>query len=240
MSASKLSRLLCQMQLFAAICGCCVVAACSGFVHHWYRLQGMSDRVNTRKRMHTYTIACCATRIGQLQLSAGCSEYCRMHRACTGFVQHGNTGNRLQGMSDRIDTRTGMHIYIRVFCSSLLCSCGCLQSILVTAVCTGFVQHVLKPRYSLQGPLTDATHSNRCSDVQHAGQPVLFLCRCLLLAAGCCVVVPAQGLCTKANTARYSLLVCLTASTHANKHTYIRNFWVLQLNWSAAAVCRLF
>jgi hypothetical protein len=56
--------------------------------------------------MHTYTIACCATRIGQLQLSAGCSEYCRMHRACTGFVQHGNTAKyRLQGMSDRIDTR---------------------------------------------------------------------------------------------------------------------------------------
>jgi hypothetical protein len=65
---------------------CCVVAACSGFVHHWYRLQGMSDRVNTRKQACIRTPACCATRIGQLQLSAGCSEYCRMHRACRVWV----------------------------------------------------------------------------------------------------------------------------------------------------------
>jgi hypothetical protein len=80
-----------QMHLFAAICWCC----CFRIVYHantaGYSLQGVSDRVNTRKHACIRALACCASRIGQLQLSAGCSEYCRMHRACTGFVQHGNT-----------------------------------------------------------------------------------------------------------------------------------------------------
>jgi hypothetical protein len=134
---------------------CCVVAACSGFVHHWYRLQGMSDRVNTRKQACIRTLACCATRIGQLQLSAGCSEYCRMHRACRVWVcatwQHSQY--RLQAcLTASTHANRHAHLYSSVLQLSL-CSCGCLQSILVTAVCTGFVQHVLKPRYSLQGPL---------------------------------------------------------------------------------------
>jgi hypothetical protein len=141
----------CSCLLLSA--GCCVVAACSGFVHHWYRLQGMSDRVNTQTSMHTYTIACCATRIGQLQLSAGCSEYCRMHRACTGFV-HGNTAKyRLQGMSDRIDTREQA-------CTSIFeCSAALTVQLRLFAIYSGYCRMhrvcaaCLEPRYSLQGPL---------------------------------------------------------------------------------------
>jgi hypothetical protein len=57
-------------------------------------------------------------------------------------------------MSDRIDTREQACIYIRVLRSHC---CGCLQSILVTAVCTGFVQHVLKPGTACKVHYTDAT-----------------------------------------------------------------------------------
>jgi hypothetical protein len=115
------------MQLFAAIC-CCVVAACSGFVHHWYRLQGMSDRVNTRKQACIRTIACCATRM----VSCSCLQAVLNTVVCglwQGFVQHGNTAKYgLQGMSDRIDTRNRhAHLYSSVLQLSL-CSCGCLQS----------------------------------------------------------------------------------------------------------------
>jgi hypothetical protein len=174
--------------------------------------------------MHTYTIACCATQL----VSCSCLQavlntvVCRgLHGVCATW-QHSQI--QAAGMSDRIDTRE--QACTSIFESVLqlsLCSCGCLQSILVTAVCTGVCAACLETRYSLQVHYTDATLSNRCSDVcwQHAGQPVLFLCRCLLLAAGCCVVTACTGFVRKP-TARYSLLVCLTASTH--KQTCIRTY----------------
>jgi hypothetical protein len=145
------------MQLFA-IC-CCVVAACSGFVHHWYRLQGMSDRVNTRKQACIRTIACCATRM----VSCSCLQAVLNTVVCTGlwqgFVQHGNTAKYgLQGMSDRIDTRTGMHIYIRVFCSSH-CAVAAVCN-LVTAVCTGCCA-ACRNQTACKVHYTDATLSKR-------------------------------------------------------------------------------
>jgi hypothetical protein len=55
-----------------------------------------------------------------------------------------------------------------------------------------------------------------------------MLAACLVLMGVCCwllvvaLLLPAQGLCAN-NTARYSLLVCLTASTRkTSMHTYIR------------------
>jgi hypothetical protein len=162
MSASKQVALVrCSCLLLSA--GCCVVAACSGFVHHWYRAQGMSDRVNTRKQACIRTLACCATQLVSCSC-LGCSEYCRMHRACTGFVQHGNTNTGCKACltaSTREQACTSIFSVLQLS----LCSCGCLQSILVTAVCTGFVQHVLKPGTACKVHYTDATLSNRCSDV---------------------------------------------------------------------------
>jgi hypothetical protein len=165
MSASKLSRLLWSDHVCLLLsAGCCVVAACSGFVHHWYRLQGMSDRVNTRKQACIRTLACCATRL----VSCSCLQAVLntvVCRACTGFVQHGNQPNTGCKACLTASTHANRHAHLySVFCSSL-CSCGCLQSILVTAVCTGFVQHVLKPGTACKVHYTDATLSNRCSDV---------------------------------------------------------------------------
>jgi hypothetical protein len=78
--------------------------------------------------------------------SAACLQAVLNTVVCIGLAQGlCNMATQVQaaGMSDRIDTRTGMHIYLLdVLLLLSLCSCGCLQSILVTAVCTGFVQHV--------------------------------------------------------------------------------------------------
>jgi hypothetical protein len=124
--------------------GCCVVAACS-FVHHWYRLQGMSDRVNnTQTSMHTYT-ACCATPL----VSCSCLQAVLNTVVCTALqglcnmATQPNTGCKAC-LTASTHANRHAHLYSSVLQLSL-CSCGCLQSILVTAVCTGFVQHVLKP-----------------------------------------------------------------------------------------------
>jgi hypothetical protein len=189
--------------------------------------------------MHTYTIACCATRIGQLQLSAGCSEYCRMHGLVQGLCNMATQPYRLQAcLTASTHANRHAHLYSSVLQLSL-CSCGCLQSILVT-VCTGFVQHVLKPGTACKVHYTDATFqigavmsasmlgSLSCS----AG-----VCCCLLVVA---LLLPAQGLC-QANTARYSLLVCLTASTRKQAciRTYVHQ-QVLQLELVSSRCLALF
>jgi hypothetical protein len=173
--------------------------------------------------MHTYTIACCATQL----VSCSCLQavlntvVCRgLHGVCATW-QHSQI--QAAGMSDRIDTREQA-------CTSIFeCSAALTVQLRLFAIYSGYCRMhrvcaaCLETRYSLQVHYTDATLSNRCSDVcwQHAGQPVLFLCRCLLLAAGCCVVTACTGFVRKP-TARYSLLVCLTASTH--KQTCIRTY----------------
>jgi hypothetical protein len=179
----------CSCLLLSA--GCCVVAACSGFVHHWYRLQGMSDRVNTQTSMHTYTIACCNS-IGQLQLSAGCSEYCRMHRACTGFCNMAthNTGCKAC-LTASTHANRHAHLY-RVPGSRAVAAVCNLFWLLPYA--QGLCSAILK-RYSLQGPLTDATL--QIGAVMSAS----MLGTCLVLAGVCCwllvvaLLLPAQGLC---------------------------------------------
>jgi hypothetical protein len=155
MSASKLSRLLwsdaavcCYLLVVALLlpaqglcttgtgCKACLIA---------------STHANKHAYVH-YSMLC--NSIGQLQLSAGCSEYCRMHRACTGFVQHGNTAKyRLQGMSDRIDTREQA-------CTSIFeCSAALTVQLRLFAIYSGYCRMhrvcaaCLETRYSLQGPL---------------------------------------------------------------------------------------
>jgi hypothetical protein len=137
---------------------CCyllvVVPLCTGFVHHANTAgtaAGVSDRQHTQThRMHTCTSMLCISN-WSLQLSAGCSEYCRMHslhRVCATW-QHPGTGCKACLTAS---THANRHAHHLLYCVLLLtlCSCGCLQSILVTAVCTGFVQHADTARYSLQ------------------------------------------------------------------------------------------
>jgi hypothetical protein len=79
-----------QMHLFAAIC-CCAVASCTGFVHHantaGYSCR-VSDRVNTQTRIRCTSMLCIwsAACLQAVLNTVVCIE------ACTGFVQHGNTG----------------------------------------------------------------------------------------------------------------------------------------------------
>jgi hypothetical protein len=173
--------------------------------------------------MHTYTSMLCNS-IGQLQLSAGCSEYCRMHRACTGFVQHGNTAKyRLQGMSDRIDTREQA-------CTSIFeCSAALTVQLRLFAIYSTAMRRVcaacLETRYPARS--TIPTQHFQIGAVMSASMlgPVLFLCRCLLLAAAsCCVVTACTGFVHQANTARYSLLGMFDRvnTRKQSMHTYIR------------------
>jgi hypothetical protein len=163
MSASKLSRLLWSD---AAVCCYLLVVALL------LPAQGLCTTgtgkacliASTRKQtcMHVHYSMLCNS-IGQLQLSAGCSEY-SYARACTGFVQHGNTINTgcKACLTASTHANRHMHIYIRVFCSSR--SCGCLQSILVTAY-AGVCAACLETGTACKVHYTDATLSNRCSDV---------------------------------------------------------------------------
>jgi hypothetical protein len=130
MSASKLSRLLWSD---AAVCCYLLVVALL------LPAQGLCTTgtgckaclIASTQNMHAYTIACCATQIGQLQLSAGCSEYCRMHRACTGFVQHGNTANT--GCKACLTASTHEQACTSIFeCSAALCAVAAVCN-LVTA-----------------------------------------------------------------------------------------------------------
>jgi hypothetical protein len=71
-----------------AICWLLCCNCCTGFVQHAhtarYRLQGMSDCVNTREQAGIRALPCCAKaarQTSQLQLFALFST-CRMHRVC--------------------------------------------------------------------------------------------------------------------------------------------------------------
>jgi hypothetical protein len=153
------------MQLFAAICWllrcCCLLRVCAPLV----QAAGMSDRVNTRKQACIRTLACCATQL----VSCSCLQAVLNTVVCTGFtgfVQHGNTHKyRLQGMSDRIDTREQA-------CTSIFeCSAALTVQLRLFAIYSGYCRMhrvcaaCLKPGCSLQVHYTDATLSNRCSDV---------------------------------------------------------------------------
>jgi hypothetical protein len=91
---AQVSLIRCTCLLLSA--GCCAAASCTG-VCTMPTPPGTACKVcliaSTRKHACIRALACCASRIGQLQLSAGL-QYCRMHRACTGCAtwQHPGTG----------------------------------------------------------------------------------------------------------------------------------------------------
>jgi hypothetical protein len=150
------------MQLFAALLVVALLLPAQGLCTTGTGCRACliaSTRMQTS--MHTYTIACCATQIGQLQLSAGCSEYCRM-QGLVGFVQHGNTANTgCKACLTASTHRTGMHLY----------SSSALSLLRLFAIYSGYCRMhrvcaaCLETRYSLQGPLYRRNTSNRCSDV---------------------------------------------------------------------------
>jgi hypothetical protein len=86
MSASMLGTCLVLAGVCCWLLSCCVVTACTGFVRKptqpgtacWVCLTA-STHANKHAYVHT-----CTSRFstGQQPLSAGCSEYCRMHRVC--------------------------------------------------------------------------------------------------------------------------------------------------------------
>jgi hypothetical protein len=142
--------------------------------------------------------------IGQLQLSAGCSEYCRMHRACTGFVQHGNTAKyRLQACLTA-STHANRHAIFE-------CSAALTVQLRLFAIYSGCRMHrvcaaCLETQVQPARSTTDATLSNRCSDLLACWAACLvlmqvFAASCWLLRCYCL-----HRVCAQANTARYSLL----------------------------------
>jgi hypothetical protein len=185
--------------------------------------------------MHTYTIACCATRIGQLQLSAG-SEYCRMHGLVQGLCNMATQPNT--GCKACLTASTHEQA-----CTSIFeCSAALTVQLRLFAIYSGYcrmhrVCACLETRYSLQGPLYRRNTSTvGCSSMlgslscSYAG------------AASCCVVVTAcTGFVHQTNTARYSLLGMFDR-VNTRKQACIRTCvhqQVLQLEL-VSAVCRLF
>jgi hypothetical protein len=172
--------------------------------------------------------------IGQLQLSAGCSEYCRMHRACTGFVQHGNTAKyRLQACLTA-STHANRHAIFE-------CSAALTVQLRLFAIYSGCRMHrvcaaCLETQVQPARSTTDATLSNRCSDLLACWAACLvlmqvFAASCWLLRCYCL-----HRVCAQANTARYSLLGMFDrVNTRKQACTYIRapsGFY--NSNWSAA------
>jgi hypothetical protein len=94
-----------------------------------------------------------------VQASAGCSV--RVCMQGPRFVH--DAGKTEPGASDRIDANRCIS-FKECSAALALCSCGCLQSILVTAVCTGCAA-CLETGTACKVHYTDATLSNRCSDV---------------------------------------------------------------------------
>jgi hypothetical protein len=138
MSASKLSRLLWSD---AAVCCYLLVVAlllpAQGLCTTGTG-QGMSDRVNTQKT-HAYVHYSMLCNSGQLQLSAGCSEYCRMHRACTGFVQHGHTNT---GCKACLTASTHANRHAHLYSSSAALTVQLRLFAIYSGYCRmGFVQH---------------------------------------------------------------------------------------------------
>jgi hypothetical protein len=138
------------MQLFAAICWllrCCCLGLCTTGTGC-----SMSDRVNTQTSMHAYTIACCATQIGQLRLSAGCSEYCRMrlYRVCATWQHNGNTGCKACLTAST---------HAEQACIYIECSAALTVQLRLFAIYSGYCRMhrvcaaCLETRYSLQGPI---------------------------------------------------------------------------------------
>jgi hypothetical protein len=138
LQTEQVALVRCSCLLLSA--GCCVVAAAQGLC-----TTGTCKAcliANTRASMHTAWYA------GAFNMRlVQAVDACGLGTVCATW-QH--TKYRLQGMSDRIDTRTGMHIYIRVFCSSH-CAVAAVCNLFCYCRMQGFVQH--ETRYSLQGPL---------------------------------------------------------------------------------------
>jgi hypothetical protein len=163
---------------------------------------------STRKHACIRALACCASRIGQLQLSAGLNT-CRMHRVAQGLCNMATPRYRLQGMSDRIDTREQA-------CTSIY-YCGLLPHCAVAAVCNlfwllpyaqGLCNMPTQPGTACSICLTGPTHHNRlthlCQIVVQPGCTVEPVC-CHLLVLCCFWLHRFVQHAVKTNTARYIL-----------------------------------
>jgi hypothetical protein len=97
-------------------------------------------------------------------------------------------------VSDRINTRTSMHIYSTLFCCS---DCAVAAAKYPDYCCTGFVQQVVESGYRRKVIQTDRTHQP--GTLMSDSILVTYWATCfghiqlLLLSAGCCVATACTG-----------------------------------------------
>jgi hypothetical protein len=161
-----------------------------------------------------------------------------MHRACTGFVQHGNTAKyRLQACLTA-STREQA-------CTSIFeCSAALTVQLRLFAIYSGYCRMhrvcaaCLETRYSLQVHYTDAT-------LQIGAVMLACWAACLVLmqvfAASCWLLrcYCLHRFVHQTNTARYSLLGMFDRVNTRKQHAYVHTCTTGFTDWSAA-VCRLF
>jgi hypothetical protein len=149
------------MQLFAAICW---LLRCY-CLHRVCAAPGAIPQVLTRQRLYACirALACCASQLVSIALSAGCSEYCLcMHaQVCACMPTQPGTACSICLMGPAHQHRH--HIYARSLCNSG-CTVGpvcCHLLVLCCSGCTGVCATCCKTtRYSLHG-MSDHQHTRK-------------------------------------------------------------------------------
>jgi hypothetical protein len=225
--------------LSAGCCFCFLHRVCAMPTPARYSLQGVSDRVNTRKHACIRALACCASRIGQLQLSAGCSEYCRACRAYRGLCNMATPGT---GCKACLTASTHANRHALTSDTVFYCShCA------VAAVCNLFwllpyaqgLCNMPTARYSLQHLFDRSNTSNRLTSMPDrcasSGCTVAPVC-CHLLVL-CCFWL--HRVCNMLlNQHSQVRLHGMFDRVNTREKSCIFHF-VWQLNRAVTAVCRL-
>jgi hypothetical protein len=133
-------------------------------------------------------------------------------------------------VSDRINTRTSMHIYSTLFCCS---DCAVAAASYPDYCCTGFVQQVVESGYRPARSFRPTEHIQP-GTLMSDSILVTYWATCLaiysylLLSAGCCVATACR-VCAACPQPGTGCKACLTASTHANKQAYVHYHVVQKL-----------